>query len=72
VYWSGTQEQEEKFANQVASRILENNPRVADRDLLRVVVVRGYDLGFANAHRSTPFEDSPARWKTKLLAPSQP
>jgi uncharacterized RDD family membrane protein YckC len=72
VFWSGTQNQEEGLAKQVASRILENNPRVADRDLLRIVVVRGYDLGIAYAQRSDPFEDSPAGWKAKLQAQGQP
>jgi hypothetical protein len=72
VFWSGTQDEEERFANQVASRLLGNNPRVADRDLLRIVVIRGYDLGIATAQRSEPFEDSPAGWKAKLEAPSQP
>jgi uncharacterized RDD family membrane protein YckC len=72
VFWSGTQNEEERFANQAASRILENNPRVADRDLLRIVVVRGYDLGIATARRSDPFEDSPAGWKAKLQATSKP
>lgn len=72
VFWSGTQNEEERFARQVASRILENNPRVADRDLLRIVVVRGYDLGIATAQRSDPFEDSPAGWKAKLQRQSQP
>jgi uncharacterized RDD family membrane protein YckC len=66
VFWSGRQDQEEAFARQVASRILENNPHVADRDRLRIVIIRGYDLGIAHAGRSDPFEDSPANWKAKL------
>ena len=66
VFWSGQQNQEEAFAKQVASRILENNPHVADRDRLRIVIIRGYDLGIAHAQRSDPFEDSPANWKAKL------
>jgi hypothetical protein len=66
VFWSGQQDQEEGFAKQVASRILENNPHVANRDRLRIVIIRGYDLGIAHAQRSDPFEDSPANWKTKL------
>jgi hypothetical protein len=66
VFWSGQQNQEEGFAMQVASRILENNPHVANRDRLRIVIIRGYDLGIAQAQRSNPFEDSPANWKAKL------
>ena len=66
VFWSGQQGQEEEFAKQVASRILENNPHVANRDRLRIVIIRGYDLGIARAQRSDPFEDSPANWKSKL------
>ncbi len=71
VFWSGQQNQEEGFAKQVASRILENNPHVADRDLLRIVIVRGYDLGLAHAQRSNPFEDSPAGWRVKLQPVTQ-
>jgi uncharacterized RDD family membrane protein YckC len=66
VFWSGQEDQEEGFAKQVASRLLEKNPRVADRDRLRIVIIRGYDLGIAAAQRSNPFEDSPANWKAKL------
>jgi len=66
VFWSGQQSQEEGFAQQVASRIVANNPQVADRDRLRIVIIRGYDLGIAHAQRSDPFEDSPANWKAKL------
>lgn len=72
VFWSGTQNQEEKFVNQVASRILQNDPTVADRDILRIVIVRGYDLGIASAERSDPFEDSPAGWRAKLQGQGQP
>jgi uncharacterized RDD family membrane protein YckC len=71
VFWSGQQNQEEGFAKQVASRILVNNPHVADRDLLRIVIIRGYDLGIAHAQRSDPFEDSPAGWKAKLQRVAQ-
>lgn len=66
VFWSGPQNQEEAFAKHVASRILENNPHVGDRDRLRIVIIRGYDLGIAHAQRSAPFEDSPANWKAEL------
>jgi hypothetical protein len=41
VSWSGRQNQEEGFARQVASRILENDPHAADRDRLRIVIIRG-------------------------------
>ena len=66
VFWSGQQNQEEAFAKQVASRILGNDPHVTDRDRLRIVIIRGYDLGIAHAQRSEPFEASLANWKTKL------
>jgi uncharacterized RDD family membrane protein YckC len=68
VFWLGQQNQEEGFSKQVASQILANNPHVADRDRLRIVIIRGYDLGIARAERSNPFEDSPANWKAKLEA----
>ena len=72
VFWSGTQGQEEEFAKQIASRILENDPAIADRDILRIVIVRGYDLGITTSRRSHAFEASPTGWKARLQGQTQP
>lgn len=67
VYWTGKSTDEESFADQVAKLILQNDPNAQDHDLLRVVMIRGYDLGIASAQVSHPFEHTPAQWNTRLF-----
>jgi uncharacterized RDD family membrane protein YckC len=62
VFWTGKSADEEAFANRAAKLILQNDPNVPNYDLLRVVMIRGYDLGIANAHVSSAFEHTPAQW----------
>lgn len=66
VWWSGKKGEEEAFANRVASQILQHDAQVMERNLLRIVIVRGYDLGIAHAELTCHFDDTPANWKTKL------
>jgi len=49
VYWTGKSADEESFADQVAKLILERDSKVKDHDLLRVTIIRGYDIGIAHA-----------------------
>lgn len=58
--------EEKALADRVALQIMEHNPQVMDRNRLRVVIIRGYDLGIVHAQVSHPFEDEPAKWKAKL------
>jgi hypothetical protein len=50
----------------VASQILQHDTQVMERNLLRIVIIRGYDLGIAHAELTHRFEDTPTKWKTKL------
>lgn len=58
------------LANQVAAQILAHDPQVKNRDQLRIVMIRGYDLGIAHAAASEQFVDTPADWEAKI-PPSQ-
>jgi hypothetical protein len=70
VHWTGKSSDEEAFANRVAALILQNDPKVQERDLLRVTMIRGYDLGIAHAQVSHSFERTPADWNSHLLGTS--
>jgi len=71
VFWTGKSTDEEAFANRVAKLILQNDPKVQEHDLLRVVMIRGYDLGIAHAQVSHPFQRTPADWNAHLFGTSQ-
>jgi hypothetical protein len=66
-FWAGERSDDEAFADKVAKLILQNDPQAQDHDVLRIVVVRGYDLGIARARRTYPFEWTPAEWKARLF-----
>jgi uncharacterized RDD family membrane protein YckC len=66
VFWAGKKGDEGAFANRVASQILQHDAQVMQRNLLRIAIVRGYDLGIAHAEITHRFDDTPANWKTKL------
>lgn len=67
VFWTGRSANEEAFANEVAKLILQRDPNVQNHDLLRVVIIRGYDLGIAHAQVSRSFEHTPTEWKSRLF-----
>jgi uncharacterized RDD family membrane protein YckC len=70
VYWTGKSADDESFADQVAKLILEHDSKVRDRDLLRVTIIRGYDIGIAHAQVSHPYEHTPAEWNARLVGSS--
>jgi len=72
VFWIGKSADEETFANRVAKLILKGDPKVQEHDLLRITMIRGYDLGIAHAQVSHPFERTPADWNAHLLGTSAP
>jgi len=72
VTWTGKATDEQAFADQVAKLIIEHDPKVKEHDLLRVVMIRGYDLGIAHAQVSNSFEHTPAEWSTRLFGTSPP
>ena len=67
VYWTGKSEEEQFFSDQVAKLIIEHDPKVKQHDLLRVVMIRGYDLGIAHTQISHSFEHTPAEWSNRLF-----
>ena len=70
VYWTGNADDEQAIADQVAKLILEHDSKVYERDVLKVVMIRGYDLGIAHAQVSNTFERTPADWNTRLFGTS--
>jgi uncharacterized RDD family membrane protein YckC len=66
-FWTGKSSDGEAFADKVAKLILQNDPQAQDHDVLRVVVIRGYDLGIARAQQRDPFERTPAEWKARVF-----
>lgn len=70
VYWTGKSLDEQAFADQVAKQILEHDSKVRDHDLLRVVMIRGYDIGIAHAQVSHPYEHTPDEWNVRLFGNS--
>lgn len=57
----------EAFADQVAKLIIEHDPTVNDHDSLKVVVIRGYNLGVARGQVSYFYEHTPSEWNTRLF-----
>lgn len=72
IRWSGKSADEESTADTVASLILRNDRNVQRYDLLRVVMIRGYDLGIAHAQIARSFEHSPASWNSRLFKAAAP
>jgi uncharacterized RDD family membrane protein YckC len=70
VFWTGKPADEKAFANRVAKLVLQNDPTVKGYDLLRIAMIRGYDLGIAHAHVSNAFEHAPADWIAHLSGES--
>jgi uncharacterized RDD family membrane protein YckC len=52
IRWAGKSGQESALAKQAARLIIQNDPEIKAYDLIRVVTVRGYDLGIASGWRS--------------------
>ncbi len=58
------------FADQVAKLVIEHDSTVKDHDLLKVVVIRGYNLGIAHAQVSYFYEHTPVEWNARLFGTS--
>jgi uncharacterized RDD family membrane protein YckC len=67
IRWTGTSNDESTMAEQIAKIVLENDPTVKDRDMLRVNLIRGYDIGIAEGHVSRGYEHSPVEWNSLLV-----
>jgi uncharacterized RDD family membrane protein YckC len=58
---------EQALANQVADSIITTDPGVDQYSMLRVVIVRGYDIGIAHGWFSQTYSDTPAGWKREFF-----
>jgi uncharacterized RDD family membrane protein YckC len=67
VRWTGRSEDEDAGADEIAKRILKLDPGVTERDFLRVVMIRGYDLGIAQAQITKSYEHTPADWNSRVF-----
>ena len=67
VIWTGQSTEESAFADQVARLILQRDPNVHEHDLLRVTMIRGYDLGIAHARVSRFYQHTPEEWNSRLV-----
>jgi uncharacterized RDD family membrane protein YckC len=70
VHWTGNPAEEQAFADQVAKLIIEHDSKVKEHNFLRVVMIRGYDIGIAHAQVSHAFEHTPAEWNARLFGAS--
>lgn len=63
---------QQALANQVADSVLTIDPTIDQYSNLRIVLIRGYDIGIARASFSQTYSDSPARWRRQFfLVPPQ-
>jgi uncharacterized RDD family membrane protein YckC len=58
------------FADQIAKAIIGHDPTVNDHDSLKVVIIRGYNLGIAHAQVSYFYQHTPAEWNARLFGTS--
>jgi len=65
VFWSGNSGEEEAFADRIGKMVLQKDPTARVHDAMRVVVVRGYDIGIAHARVTHAFEHTPAEWSAR-------
>ena len=70
VYWKGQVGDEQAFADAVAKLMLERDANIKEYGLLRVVMLRGYDIGIAHAQVSHAYEHTPAGWNARLFGTS--
>jgi uncharacterized RDD family membrane protein YckC len=67
VRWTGKAASETAFADDIARLLMRQDPKVQDHDSLRIVLIRGYDIGIAHAQAAHPFEHTPAAWNARLF-----
>ena len=65
VFWSGSSGEEEAFADRIGKMVLQKDPTARVHDAIRVVVVRGYNIGIAHARVTHAFEHTPAEWSAR-------
>jgi uncharacterized RDD family membrane protein YckC len=65
---------QEALANQVADSVITIDPTIDQYSLLRIVLIRGYDIGIARSSFSQSYADTPAHWRQEffLVPPQMP
>jgi len=66
VFLKGRVPDQEMLANKVAEIVFKNHPRAAQKDLVSVNLIYGYDIGIAFYRRSQPYAFSPQQWQERL------
>lgn len=66
VRWIGRSGGEDAVADQIVKDILQHDPEAQTRATLRIVFLRGFDLGIARAQVTKRFEHTPAEWNERL------
>jgi uncharacterized RDD family membrane protein YckC len=56
----------EAVADQVAKVVVEHDSTVQEHDFFKVVIIRGYNLGFGHAQVSYFYQHTPAEWNVRL------
>jgi hypothetical protein len=69
VEWKGKMAAREAFADQVASIILQNDPRAQKQDLIRIQVGRSYSLVIASGNDYQSFTHTPEEWRQRAFGP---
>jgi uncharacterized RDD family membrane protein YckC len=72
IHWVGESADRTLFAHQVARTILAHDSGALNYDSLRVVVVRGYDIGIAKSKVTYSFEHSPSEWNSLCCGTATP
>jgi hypothetical protein len=67
IRWSGKAANETAFADEIAKLLVRQDPKVQDHDALRIVLIRGYDLGLAHAQVTHSYEHTPTAWNARFL-----
>jgi uncharacterized RDD family membrane protein YckC len=62
--------EKQPIADQVAKLIIEHDSTVKGHDSLKVVVIRGYNIGITHAQVSYYYEHTPSEWNTRLFGTS--
>lgn len=63
---------QEALANQIADSLITTDPTIDQYSNLRIVLIRGYDIGIAHSSFSQTYSDTPAHWRQQFFAvPSQ-
>lgn len=73
IHWSGNDGDQADFSDKAARVIVQNPKNLQNYDLLKIVLTRGFDLGFASGSLSWSAEHTPAEWRQRVLpaAPAQ-